>query len=180
MREQSWRIFSTSYLGLRRKQGRIGHDNDAAHDGMDTTLIGISAGRQAGDRVGAARIHGSGIESASATLLEASIVGDGMVSWGGIIPSDCRTGGDGGRGRHIVGRTTIHEDLSRRRSGRGRPSRHGAYRKTEYDDTPVHEMVHPVNDYASIIHRDRFDAEGFIEPAEMSDEREEGVFWGKI
>ena len=90
-------------LGLGWKQGRIGHDNDAPHDGMDATLIGISARRQARDRIGASGFHGAGIKGASAALFKASIVGDGMVGWSRIVPSHCRTSGHGDCGRHIVG-----------------------------------------------------------------------------
>jgi len=127
---------------------------------VDTALIGVSARRQAGDRVGAARGDGAGIEGTPAALFKASIMGDSMVGRGRIIPPDGATGGHGDSSRHVVWRTTVHHDLGCRLGGGGRPSRQDTC-KTEYEETPFHR-VDPVPVLVSIIHRDRFNAEGFI------------------
>ena len=139
------------------QQWRIGHNNNAPHDGMDATLIGVSAWRQARNCVGAAWLDGPGIEGASAAFFEAAVVGHGMVRWSGVVPSDCCPGGHGNGGRHIVGRTAVHENLGRRGRGRGRP-RHCAYGQAQYEGTPIHGWLKPQHRHVLIIHRDESDA----------------------
>ncbi len=157
-------MLSISCLGLGGENRGIGHNDGAAHDGVNATLIGIAARRQAGDRIGAARLNGIAIEDAPASPVKTFIVGDGMVSRSRIVPPYCGTGGHGNRSGYVVRRTAIHEDLCRRWGGRDRPGRQGAYCKTQEDDTPAHRVVNPVNGHASIIHRDRFDSEGLNDP----------------
>ena len=108
-------------LGLGGEQGGVGHNDEAAHNRMNATLIGISARRKVRDRVGASRVDGAGIKGATAAV-KASIVRDRMVGRRGIIPSNSRTGGHGDGSGNVIRRTTIHEDLGRRGSGRGGPS----------------------------------------------------------
>lgn len=69
---------------------------------MNAALIGVPAWRQAGNGIGATRLHGAGVECATAAFLKTSVVRDGVVGWRGIVPSDGAASGHGGGSGYIV------------------------------------------------------------------------------
>lgn len=89
---------------------------------MDAALVGIPARRQIGNGIGTTRLDGAGVEGAASGFLKTSVVGDGVVRGGRIIPSDRAACGHGCGSRHIVWGPAIHEDVDCRRGRGGRPS----------------------------------------------------------
>ena len=131
---------------------------------MNTALVGITAGRKVGDRICSPGLHGTGVEGAAAAVFKTGIMGHSMVGGRWIFPADGAAGGDGHRCRHIIGRSAIHQDLRGRRGRRSWPGCQSTCRQYEENQSPAHSVVIPVDQYTSIIHRDRFPTEGFRRP----------------
>ena len=53
--------------------GRVGHDDDAAHNGMNAALIRVSARRQAGNGIGATGFHRAGVEGATSAFVKTAV-----------------------------------------------------------------------------------------------------------
>jgi len=68
--------------------GSVSHSDDTVHDGMDAANVWISAGCEAWNGKGAVWQNHTGVEHAGLSVFKAAIIGNGVFSWGWIVPPD--------------------------------------------------------------------------------------------
>lgn len=83
--------------------GRVGHRQYAPHDRMDAAMVGVAAGREAGQREGFSWRHGTRVEGAGSAVVHAGIVRDGVMGWSGVVPANRVAAGDRHGGRNEIG-----------------------------------------------------------------------------
>jgi hypothetical protein len=99
-------------LRLRRKPGRLGHNDHSPHDGMNPALIGITTGREIRNGIAACGVNGSGVKTAPVSFFKASVMSDRMVCRSRIVPSDRSSACHRHRCGHVIGRSTVHQDAT--------------------------------------------------------------------
>lgn len=98
-------------LQLGRQCRRISHGQDTSHNGMDTAVIAILSYREAGDRKLRSGRHRPRIEQAWLAILNAAVVGDGVMGRCRIVPADGNTTHHGRPDGNIIRRAILHEDF---------------------------------------------------------------------
>lgn len=88
---------------------------------MNSALIGITAGWEAWNCIGASWINCTGIEAAATAFFKTPVMGHGVMRGGGVVPSYGSSAGDRDGRRDVIRGSAVHQHPALRRSGAGWP-----------------------------------------------------------